>query len=232
MSIQPNGDDIDTLTQRFRHEILQLSVQIPCEPSWQVAQHVLSSLANTSDNDNKVKSAHVINLCPDCGSSLQPGHGNTSLSVQRCSRRKKATLRRRVQREQAATKRVGAKPLASATAATTHESKRVILHDDPRLVLERHHLVLTCGHCHGKIRLSSKLKRDVPLAKSQRKAPPSYLKPAAPVQGKPASAGGPSRGDFIQLPTTPKSKAKKPKKKPQQQKRPNQLMQFLSSLND
>jgi len=244
----PN-DRVSILTRQYRLDMLSQAADhehhSPESASWHVAQHVVNHLDQVADD--ATKSDRVLHVCQDCGAVLQPGYKGTTLSVQRSSSltaAQRRTLKRRCQRQlkrQAFLKLQAAKKGPNlGKVEPTIACSLTILQEKPDdcLVLDRHHLVVACGTCRGKVRLKGlkKQRRPVKAAVSERRV---YHKS---VQ-KSAVAAMPSNNlEFVPLPkiSTPTLlqqrlqhvKQKKKKKNLPPPNKKGKMMAFLSSLND
>jgi hypothetical protein len=243
------------LTWRFRQEALcfaadQHDDNKESAAGSHVAQHVLDHLPDCSQKQlNDV--ARTVHVCHDCGSALHPGWKGTMLRVQRCSSltlsKRRRTLRRRRQRtrrKQALAKQKEAKKLQSLEHSTKQKSasdvRLVVLKEslDDYLSLDRHHLVVTCGACQGKVRLKGLKKQRQEPARPQQVAKPfrnvpkstqliaekNYLAPRYDLEFVPLPKVSPS--------LIPPPLGMKPKKKLKNKPPAGKLFDFLSSLND
>jgi hypothetical protein len=241
----PN-DRVSILTRQYRLDVLSQAADhehhCPESASWHVAQHVLNNLEQ--DADDATKSDMVLHVCQDCGAVLQPGYNGTILSVQRSSSltvTQRRTLKRRRQRQ---LKRQAFLKLQAAKRAPNLQKEEptiacslVILQENPDdcLVLDRHHLVVACGVCRGKVRLKG-LKRQRPAKKVAER---QVYKKSVPKR---AAAAVPSINlEFVPLPKLSpptmlqqqlRVQGKKKKKNNPPPTKKGKLMDFLSSLND
>jgi hypothetical protein len=240
----PN-DRVSILTRQYRLDVLSQAADHehhrPESVSWHVAQHVLNHL--DQDADDSTKRDRTIHVCQDCGAVLQPGYKGTTLSAQRSSSltaTQRRTLKRRRQRQlkrEAFLKQQAAKKVQNlAKEEPTIASSVAILQENPNdcLVLDRHHLVVACGVCRGKVRLKG-LKRQRPV-KAAVAGKQVYNRPV------PKKAGTAVPSNNLQFVPLPKLSAptllqqnlgkQKKKKKNPPPTRKGKMMDFLSSLND
>jgi hypothetical protein len=245
----PN-DRVSILTRQYRLDVLSQAPadhehHCPESASWHVAQHVLNHL--DQDAGDATKSDRILlHVCQDCGAVLQPGYKGTTLSVQRSSSltvTQRRTLKRRCQRKlkrQAFLKLQAAKkaPNNLHKGEPTNTCSLAILQENPNdcLVLDRHHLVVACGVCCGKVRLKGlKRQRSAKAAVSEKRV---FYNKAVPKRAAPSL---PSFNlEFVPLPKLStqtllqqqlQGKHKKKKKNPPPTKK-GKMMDFLSSLND
>jgi hypothetical protein len=241
----PN-DRVSTLTRQYQQDVLSQAADYkhhcPESASWHVAQHVLNDL--DQNTDDATKSDRVLHVCQDCGAVLQPGYKGTTLSVQRSSSltaAQRRTLKRRRQRQlehQAFLKLQAAKKIPNlAKQEPNIACSLAVLQENPDdcLVLDRHHLVVLCGICRGKVRLKGLKRQRRPAKVAERHV---YQKSVP----KSAVAAVPSINlDFVPLPKISRptllqkqlqqGKNSKKKKNPPPTKK-GKMMDFLSSLND
>jgi hypothetical protein len=243
-----NSDDpIRAKTRSYHCKLLGLTSSSNTDVAWNCAQHVLDQMW-TAGNEVSADECRTIYGCRACGHLLHPGWQGTSLRVARSEPTKSKTLRRRQQRQR---KKLAIFKLKDARdvnrpknekpkeTSSTKEARVVLLHDDPNLVLDRHHVAIRCGRCQSKVRLKG-LKPDKPNRPSMDAHRKRKMEHSAPTSKhryeEPPCIQEPN--DFVRLPPASKQSTnsllappgRKKKKKPEP--KPNKLLSFLNSLND
>lgn len=229
------------LRRQYRESALTLSSACDSSVGWAASQ----SLLDTFWDDQEVLSGQPISqptlyACQRCGFVLHPGFLGTTVRV----RNKKSEVNRSRRRREQRRKRKAAiakqkqkrdsnipRSIASLQKGGT---TLVIMEDDPFVVCDRHHLVITCGRCRFSVRCKG-LKREVLKSKSfsttGSASTSAQMKETAPELK--------SASEFVALPPV-STKLANPvmptgqRKKKKKQKTPpkSNLMNFLNSLND
>lgn len=174
------ADRIFDLTNNYRWKVLNLSETSPTEIAWLTSQHMLDQLWQTSHRDkssdistattppknNTSKLVHY--ACQECGFLLHPGWRGTrirssgredlnSQSVRKTMRRREQRKRQQAARTKQMKAKVGSvsQPSSSSSKQTTTAGDKsrtlLLLESSPKInLLDRNHLVLSCGRCHAK----------------------------------------------------------------------------------
>ena len=224
------------LKRKFRESALTLSSACDSSVGWVASQTLLGTFWN---NQDVVSGQPTLYVCHACGSIIHPGFRGTTLRVARSKKSEVTqTLRRREQRRKR--KAAISKQKRDSNVPRSVDSIRkegttlVMLEDDPCLI-DRHHLVITCGRCRSSVRCKG-LKRE----ESNSRGLSGTESPSNLAQRKEIASSLKSTSDFVALPPVPaepanplqvqtgKRKVKKKKTSPPK----SNLMNFLNSLND
>jgi len=258
-----------SLTQQFRQDVLSIAVDYSRRDSAQLPQFIARCIVPKlpSSEDQAIVAEHdlIEYACRECGHPIRPGHDSAKIRVARpptLSESVRRTLRRRMLRQH---KKDLARSRMQAKVSQNHPSKRkkktqnddpedrgsilpttFILHGktmDRQLLLDKHYLSLSCGHCSCKVKLPG-LKQQRP-ANAKKKAHQEQTPPPPPRKApkrKAENAKMEESLEFIPLPTEVEQPAtidaslnsrnkKSKKKKKSTEMKGGKLMEFLSNLN-
>jgi hypothetical protein len=236
---------VSLLTSGYRERVLQLATTSHTSESWQTTQHLLDQLWMDQNERPLATSGYaVVYGCQECGAVINPGFERTSLRVKRLAKTASRTLRRRHQRKVKKLALLQQKQAKDPNRRkqkeeeNSHETKTILLQNDPDLIFDGHHLVIRCGRCRANVRVKG-LKREPQAQKAAAKHPQkATAKGSAPLKAVPQKSSATDSMDFVQLPppskrAPPPLGQQGPKRKP---KKPHaaksKLLNFLSSLND
>jgi len=224
------------LRRKFRDTALHLSSACDSSVGWETAQRILEHIW---DVPNTESGQPILYACQACGFVLHPGFLGTTLRLARSKRSDVSRTRRRREQRRKRKESIAKQKQKKDSSAQKNidslpkiDNKVVILEDDPCVVFDRHHLVITCGRCRSSVRCKG-LKREASNSRSLPAIETSWnfaqkKQTATPIN--PTS-------DFVKLPPFAEKPAntliqtdqrKKKKKAPPK----SNLLNFLNSLND